>query len=173
MDYNQLSGLEIVIALLEEKHEPTDIVSLMKEALKLKGLNSEDSALLTRLYTDLIASSKFVFLGDGKWDLKENQSLDVYDRDGSSYYANTTQVEESAEEDNQDGIDNDGFDSTDSDYDDEDEDYLDDEDEDEDESSLKERYDDDDFDDEDEDDYLDEAKYNALMDDYEDMYDKD
>ena len=171
MDYSQLSCLEIVIKLLEEKKEPTPIVEVMKEALKLKGLEDPDGSIMTRLYTDVVSSSLFVFCGEGKWDLKKDQPLEYYDRDGS-YYG--VKIEDDEEEDNL----NPNYSDEDEDIsdDDEDEDNYDDEEEDEEDESVREidDYDEEDIsDDEDDDDYLDEAKYNALMDDYEDMYDKD
>jgi len=170
MNYEQQSALEVVIELLKEKNEPTLILSLIKEALELKGLNPNDPALITQVYTDVTASSDFVTLGNGMFDLKSAQSLDVYDRDGSFYGSGDTGEEENDNSPSLDDWNTDdderSEDDDDIDEDDEDIEYEDDE---EGELSLDE--DRDPTDDDDEDDYLDEEKYNDIMDDYEDMYD--
>jgi len=167
MDYNQLSCIEIVIKLLEEKGEPANIVELIQEALRLKGINDTDGMQTTRLYADITTSSKFVFCGEGKWDLKQNQSLDVFDRDGS-YFGINIENEDDEDEDidlSDYNIDDDDDDEEDEERDVEDVELYDEEEDEEELLPLEE--------DEDDDSYIDEDKYNALMDDYEDMYDKD
>ena len=171
MNYEQLSLLEITIELLKEKGEPTPILEIMEEALKLKGINDPDGVAATRLYMDITASSDFVFCGEGKWDLKANQSLDIFDRDGSSYgVATDDDVKEDEDETTVDDYDlaDEDDDVKDYDYDDDDEDE---DDEDNYSDEDEEDYDYDDDDDDDGDDYLDEDKYNQYMDDYEGMYD--
>jgi len=166
MDYNQLSCIEIVVKLLEEKGEPTEILSLIKEALALKGIDDTDGSFTTRLYTDITTSSKFVFCGEGKWDLKKNQPLETFDRDGS-YWG--IKIEDDEEDDinvsDYNIDDNEDEDDDDEEKDEEDVDLYDEDEEDDDIIPIE--------DDEDDKDYIDEDKYNALMDDYEDMYDKD
>ena len=168
MNYEQLSLLEIVIELLKEKAEPTPIVELIETALKLKNIEDPSGAQATRIYMDITTSSDFVYFGEGKWDLKANQSLDVYDRDGSSFVSRDE--DEKAEEEHEEVA------ASVEDYDlDEDEEEHEDEEDSDDE--YDENYDEEDYpedysDDDDDDSYLDEDKYNEYMDDYEDMYDK-
>ena len=161
MNTEQLSMLEVAIELMNQKKTPQAIMTLINEVLEIKGLDDPDGTFATQLYIDITTSSNFVFCGEGKWDLKDRQSLELFDKDGSFF--NTGEEYEEEEE-----IDLDDYNVE----DDEDEDYDDEDDEDYDD------YDDvllDDIDpneDDDENDFLDEQEYNDIMDDYEDMYEK-
>ena len=177
---SQMSLLEVAILLMEQKKNKQSIKALIKEVLEMKGLDDLDNTLATQLYIDITTSSKFVYMGDGEWDLKIRQSLDEYDKDGSAFNSKDAFVED--DEDLKD-IDIEDEDYEDDDYDDyeEDEEY-------DDEYEDDEEDEDDDYEYDDEDDYisddiLDEAevyseddfnedKYNDLMDDYEDMYEE-
>lgn len=169
MNTDQLSMLEVAIELLNQKKTPQTILSLVEEVLELKGLDDPDKTLATQLYIDITTSSDFVFCGEGKWDLKSRQSLDVFDRDGS--YFNTGEGYEDDEDPEEEvklddyNIDEDDEDGQYDDYDDEDED---DEDIDYHDDLLLDEIDPNE--DDDGIDYLDEEKYNDIMDDYEDMY---
>lgn len=175
---SQMSLLEIAIKLMEQKKTKQNIKTLMKEVLEMKGLDDEDKSLATQLYIDITTSSKFVYMGDGEWDLKIRQSLDEFDKDGSAF-----NNKDELFEDEEDIKEIEDYESEYDDYDDEDEEDNDDlyEYDDEDEED-----DDDSYEYEDEDDYIgddilddaevyseddfNEDKYNDLMDDYEDMY---
>ena len=161
MNTEQLSMLEVAIELMNQKKTPQPIMSLINEVLEIKGLDDPDGTFATQLYIDITTSSNFVFCGEGKWDLKNRQSLELFDKDGSFF--NTGEEYEEEEEINLDDYN----------VEDEEDDYDDDEDDEEDDDY--EEYDDllDDIDpneDDDENDYLDEQEYNDIMDDYEDMY---
>ena len=78
---SQMSLLEVAILLMEQKKNKQPIMNLIKEVLEMKGLDDEDKSLATQLYIDITTSSKFVYMGDGEWDLKIRQSLDEYDKD--------------------------------------------------------------------------------------------
>ena len=171
---SNMSLIEVAVKVCEERHAPININDLIDEVLELKGVTDDDSK--ADLYVDITTSSTFVYLGEGMWDLKINQTLAEFDKDGSAFTSKDEEyVEEEPEFEEED-------DDEDSEYDeDEDEDSEYDEDEDEDEESddrdSEREYEDeedeteyseeDDF--EEEDDY-DEEKYNKIMDDYEDMY---
>jgi DNA-directed RNA polymerase subunit delta len=165
MNTEQLSMLEVAIELLNQKKTPQVITTLIQEVLELKGLDDPNGVLATQLYIDITTSSSFVFCGEGKWDLKTRQSLEMFDRDGSFF--NTGEEYEEEEEialddynidDEDESIDDDDYD----DEDEEDDDYYDDYD-----ISLDEI---DPTEDDDEVSYLDEQEYNDIMDDYESMY---
>ena len=165
MNTEQLSMLEVAVELLNQKKTPQLITTLITEVLELKGFDDPNGVLATQLYIDITTSSSFVFCGEGKWDLKTRQSLEVFDRDGSFF--NTGEEYEEEEEINLD------------DYNiDEEDEYSLDDDEDEDDDDYYDEYDLplDDIDpteDDDEVSYLDEQEYNDIMDDYEDMYEDD
>lgn len=181
---SQMSLLEVAIYLMEQKKSKQAIKTLIQEVLEMKGLDDPDSTLATQLYIDITTSSKFVYMGNGEWDLKTRQSLDEFDKDGSAFNSKDDEyededeivddIEEADDEDEEDSDEDDEYeDDEDTDeYDDEYEDEEDDEDSDDeyedDEDSiidddLVERYSEDDFN---------EDKYNDLMDDYEDMYEE-
>ena len=163
MNTEQLSMLEVAVELLNQKKTPQLITTLIQEVLELKGLDDPNGVLATQLYIDITTSSSFVFCGEGKWDLKSRQSLEMFDRDGSFF--NTGEEYEEEEEIALDdyNLEDEDESADDEDYDDEDEDdYYDDY-----ELSL------DDIDpteDDDEVSFLDEQEYNDIMDDYESMY---
>ncbi len=170
----QMSMLEVAIKLMNEKRTKQPISKLIKEVLEMKGITDEDGEHAAQLYIDITTSSLFVYMGNDEWDLKSRQSLDEWDKDGSAF---NTDVVEDDEEDN---IKPEDYylpeeDEDLSKSDDEDEEVSED---DEDEEDL---IDNDvivtNFDDDDDDDtldkFIDEDAYNDIMDDYEDMYDKD
>ena len=165
MNTEQLSMLEVAVELLNQKKTPQLITTLIQEVLELKGLDDPNGVLATQLYIDITTSSSFVFCGEGKWDLKTRQSLEMFDRDGSFF--NTG--EEYEEEEEEIALDDYNIDEDDESMDD---------DEDEDEDEDDDYYDDYDLsldeidpnEDDDEVSYLDEQEYNDIMDDYESMY---
>lgn len=170
---SNMSLIEVAVKVLEERHAPIKINDLIDEVLELKGVSDDDSK--ADLYVDITTSSTFVYLGEGMWDLKINQSLDEFDKDGSAFTSKDEEyVEEEPEfeeEDDDEDSEYDEDEDEDSEYDEEEEDDesddRDSEREYEDEEDEAEYSEEDDF--EEEDDY-DEEKYNKIMDDYEDMY---
>ena len=175
---NQMSLIEIALEIMESSTSPLNIYTLIEETLKKKGIVDEDGSIAAKLYTDITISSKFVYMGDDLWDLKSRQSLEVFDKDGSSFINPDEEYSDKDEEDldeNEDDLDEDEEDLEDEDEDDEE---SDDEDEDDEESDDhyedEENYDDEESDEDDLDDednsYDDEDKYNKIMDDYEDLY---
>lgn len=176
---SQMSLLEIAVMLMEQKGTVENIYKLIEEVLELKGLTDETGALATKLYVDITTSSKFVYMGDGLWDLKLRQPLEQFEKDGSSFYSKEDEeieeTEEYREDDEEELEDEDLEDDEESDDEDEDSDDDDEEVEDEDfDDDLEYEDSDDELDDSDDlDEDFDEDKYTEYMDDYEDMYDED
>lgn len=173
---SQMSLLEIALKLMDQKRGAQNIRSLIKEALEMKGVDDPDGELATQLYIDITTSSKFVYMGNEEWDLKERQSLDEFDKDGSAF---NSKDEEYVEEDDDDDLDEDDLDEDDEESDDEEEELSesDEEEDDDDDESDDNNDDDDDLDDDEElerytEEGFNEDKYNDYMDDYEDMYDE-
>ena len=153
------SLLEIAIKNMAGKKTPQNIYKFLDEVLSIKGISESDENyidLKAQLYTDMITSARFVFCGEDTWNLKENESLDLWDKDASFF--NTDEEEDIEEEDD---VTLDDYNYGDEDDSDDDED----EDEEDDDEDMDNHYDDDD------DDY-DEKEYNDMMDDYEDLYDE-
>ncbi len=177
---SQMSLLEIAVKLMEQKGTVENIYKLIEEVLELKGLTDETGALATKLYVDITTSSKFVYMGDGLWDLKSRQPLEQFEKDGSAFYSKADEDEEEIIEDYEDeDIDDEDLEDEDEDLEDEDEDTDDEDTDDEDLDEDSEDFDDDlEYEDseddlDDSDDSFDEDKYTEYMDDYEDMYDED
>lgn len=172
MNVKQASLLEIAIDIMENTNTTKNIYELIKEVLATKGLEDTDGTLAAQLYVDITTSSKFVYMGEDEWDLKIRQSLDFFDKDGSTF---NSKDDEYIDEDDDDLDENDADEDFEDDFDDED-DEEDEDFDDEDESSDDEESDDYDTEDEESDDYeesdddFEEEKYNEYMDDYEDMY---
>lgn len=177
---NQKSLIEIALEIMEKSNAPLNIYTLLKETLAEKGLDDSDGSLAAKLYTDISISSKFVYMGEDNWDLKSRQSLDQFDKDGSSFISKDEEYQDeddSEDEDLYDDEDEKDEDEDDEDsekeYDDEDEesdDHYDDEESEEDDNYEDEDNYDEESDESEEDNYDDEDKYNQIMDDYEDLY---
>ena len=169
---SKLSPLEVAAAILNEKKSPMNINELLDAILEAKGFDKDDNTVRASLYCDLVASSKFVYLGEEDlWDLKLNHPLEEFDKDGSAFTPKGEEyVEDETERFSEDDLDDDSSDDDDEDDEDRDEDEdLDEENEEESDEYEDEEYDED-YDDSADDDF-EEDKYNELMDDYEDMYD--
>ncbi len=168
---NQMSLIEIALEIMEEKKEPIDIYTLIEETLARKGVVDTDGTYAAKLYTDITTSSKFVFMGENKWDLKSRQSLDQFDKDGSSFNSKDD-YDNSEEEDDELSESDLELEDADEEFDedDEDEDSYEEDDEDEDSDLDIDNLDEEDDEDDSYDDNDDEEKYNKYMDDYEDLY---
>lgn len=169
---SQMSLLEVALKIMEEKNGVVNIYDLIQEVLKLKGLEDPDGVYTTQLYVDITTSSKFVYMGDDNWDLKANQSLDQFDKDGAFFNPRGAEFDEDEEDEDDDDLDESDIDEDEED----DEESADDEDDDEDDESddsdeeYDEESDEEDYDESDDDRSIDEDKYNEYMDDYEDLY---
>ena len=173
---NQMSLIEISLEIMEKLEGPINIYKLIEDTLAKKGISDPDGTIAAKLYTDITISSKFVYMGEDNWDLKSRQSLDQFDKDGSSFISKDEEYEdevlddEDYEDEDEELDDLDDLDDEEDNYNDEDEesDDLDDE---SDELDEEDGYNEEDEED-DEDSYSDddEDKYNKIMDDYEDLY---
>lgn len=171
----QMSMLEVAIKLMNDKRSKQPISKIIKETLEMKGIDDPEGEHAAQLYIDITTSSKFVYMGNEEWDLKSRQSLDEWDKDGSAF--NTDEPEEDDDEnisvddysidDEEEEVEEDDEEETAIDVSD-DEAEEDDEDEVEPDEIVTETYDE-----EDESKFMDEDSYNDIMDDYEDMYDKE
>ena len=180
------SLLEVAIELLTNKKNPQPIHDIIRETLELTGNISSDNVydIMKQLYTDITTSAEFIYCKDDLWDLKERQSLELWDKDGAYYYQGV--VEDDDDFDDGITVDDYSLDDKPSKDDDDDDDYYDEDDhvaistdQPDTEIELDDIVDDDDddlfiLDDEvSDDEFLDEDTYNEYMDDYEDMYDED
>lgn len=176
---SQKSLLELAIMIVEEAEGPVAINEILAKAIELKGIDDPKGEKRTQLYVDITTSSKFVYMGNSEWDLKANQSLEQYAKDGADFNEGIADDEEEIEVSASDFDTEDGDESTGSEDDEEQVEeeitfseknpYADDNDMEEDDIDPSEF--DDIRDNPDEDDF-DEDKYGDIMDSYEDLYDK-
>ena len=120
------SLLEIAVELLQKKRKPQKILTIMAEAMEIKGYKPQQAKQhAAQFIADFMESGIFVYCGDDCWDLKERQSTAVLDKDGGDYeeiYYNDEDVKKNELKDDifdDDYISDDGEDE---DEDDEDED---------------------------------------------------
>lgn len=80
------SLIESAVILLESEKKPFDLYQLFDVVTKdLKLSDEQKSDYITKFYTDLTTSAKFVYTGDNQWDLKANQKIELWEKDGSFY----------------------------------------------------------------------------------------
>lgn len=181
-----LSMIELAEAYVREQNAEVAIQDIINYVFTTKEESMEDVEKVTRFYMDITTSGKFVFCGEDKWDLKEN-NLELWDKDGHAFVSDSEVSEEIDEEDldftefNIEDIDLPSETVEDVEVESQSEDAETTVDE-EDKEALKEEAeyieveipmkstDDDDVDVDFDEDY-DEDDYNEIMDDYEDMYD--
>jgi len=166
---NQKSLLEVALEIMNEKSAEINVYELIDEVLKRQELTDEDGTLSAKLYSDIVISAAFVFLGDDVVDLKKNKTFKELEDLENSSYISSKDDDEDLDEENDDDADETSDESLDSDDIDE-SNELDDEDlDEEDQEEYDEEYDDE-LDDSYDDNSLDDEKYNKYMDDYEKLY---
>ncbi len=83
------------IRVLEDKKEPIEFYTLFTMLCDEKGYSKNERAeLITRFYSDITTSAKFVYTGDNNWDLKEHQKTELWEKDGS-YFKEYTEIKAS------------------------------------------------------------------------------
>ena len=66
--------------------KPKSIYAIAADAMKIKGLKDEQGReLMPRFICDLMESGRFVYCGEGTWDLKENQPTSVLEKSVHDY----------------------------------------------------------------------------------------
>ncbi len=82
----QNSLIDAAVALLEVEKKPFDLYQLFDILTKDLELSDEKKGeIVTKFYADLTTSAKFVYTGDNQWDLKANQKIELWEKDGSFY----------------------------------------------------------------------------------------
>lgn len=68
-----------------------DFKKICKGVKKLAKFSDEEfDQIIGSFYVDLLQDNRFVFLGNDKWTLKDNISLDVYNKNQNSLYKYNT-----------------------------------------------------------------------------------
>ena len=90
---NENSLIESAVEFILKEKKPYDLYELFDVLTTGKKLSEDKkTALITKFYSDLTTSAKFVYTGDNHWDLKGNQKIELWEKDGS-FYKEYTKVE--------------------------------------------------------------------------------
>lgn len=82
----QNSLIDAAVELLQVEKKPYDLYDLFDIVTKDFDLSDDEKGdLVTKFYTDLTTSAKFVYTGENQWDLKANQKIELWEKDGSFY----------------------------------------------------------------------------------------
>lgn len=85
IDIKEESLVNVAEGILSESNEPVDLYDLFEKVVDKKGMKDTSADMINRFYSELVSSAKFVYAGDNTWDLKANQKIDLWDKDGSYY----------------------------------------------------------------------------------------
>jgi len=84
----EMSYINLAEHLLGDTQQPMDLYELFDAVVKKSGSKITDDQFadfVTRFYADLTSSAKFVYIGQNRWDLKDNHGVDLWEKDGSYY----------------------------------------------------------------------------------------
>jgi len=82
----EISFMDAAVSILQKYKKPFDLYQLFDRiALDLNIEEDQKQNLVTKFYTDLTTSAKFVYVGDNKWNLKANEKIELWEKDGSFY----------------------------------------------------------------------------------------
>lgn len=84
LEENSLS--EIAYSLIKEHGSAVSLNELIDKICEIRKLTDVSVDFKNQLYFDLISSGRFVYVGDGLFDLKDN-NLEYWDKDGT-FFAN-------------------------------------------------------------------------------------
>lgn len=79
---DELSMIEVAHAILDQKGEILDFVTLLKEVQDFLTINSKELASKTsQFYTDLNIDGSFISLGENRWGLRSWYPIDFIDEE--------------------------------------------------------------------------------------------
>lgn len=72
----KISKLDIAFNLLTKKKKPTPFLKLWEETSQIEALTpSQQEDQIAQFYSDLCLDSRFVNMGENKWDLKSRHTF--------------------------------------------------------------------------------------------------
>lgn len=82
----EVSLIDTAATILAQNKKPYELFDLFDAVAKEAEIDeAEKTDLITKFYTDLTTSAKFVYVGDNKWNLKANEKIELWEKDGSFY----------------------------------------------------------------------------------------
>lgn len=93
MSVEVLSLVDIAELVLRETKEPLSVYDLYDKVCERKVVSEKNKlAFISQFYADITTSARFVYVGQNTWDLKDNQKIELWEKDGS-YYKEYTEIE--------------------------------------------------------------------------------
>lgn len=125
-NYANMSMLEVAEQLMLRKKTPQSFRKIAQEVSELMGMSDEElKEKITRFYSDLTLSGKFVNVTGDKWDLKNRQKFSVYEYQFVYEDDNEVDEEETVDEEEEEDLDEDDIeDEYEEDYDDGEDDFA-------------------------------------------------
>jgi DNA-directed RNA polymerase subunit delta len=78
--------LETAIGVMKRKRSPQPFIKIYEEVVEELAFTEEQKEQnIARFYSDLSLSAYFIYTGDNNWDLKERQPTDMWDKDASFF----------------------------------------------------------------------------------------
>ncbi|MGN1344463.1 MAG: DNA-directed RNA polymerase subunit delta [Traorella sp.] len=89
------SKLDIAFSLLTKKKKPTPFIKLWEDISQIEGLTpSQQEDQIAQFYSDLCLDSRFVNMGENKWDLKSRHTFSETVIDTTEYLDDDNEEEE-------------------------------------------------------------------------------
>lgn len=83
---NEMSMMDAAVKIMSKEKRSFDLYDLFDRVAEQLNLAEEvQAASLTKFYSDLTTSAKFIYVGDNQWNLKANEKVELWDKDGSFY----------------------------------------------------------------------------------------
>jgi DNA-directed RNA polymerase subunit delta len=80
------SLIEAATIILQNEKHPVNLYDLFDRVSADAGLTEEEKQeAITKFYTDLTVSAKFVYIGNNEFNLKSNEKIELWEKDGSFY----------------------------------------------------------------------------------------
>lgn len=97
--------IDIAFELLTKKKKPTVFLKLWEEVAQMGGLTQEQADdNIAQFYTDLSLDSRFVHMGDNKWDLRSRHTYDETVVDTEALMIDESADEDDYVNDEEDGV---------------------------------------------------------------------
>lgn len=83
---HELSLMDAAVQVMSREKQSFDVYDLFDRVVEMLNLSEEQQAeLVDKFYTDLTTSAKFIYVGDNRWNLKANEKVELWEKDGSFY----------------------------------------------------------------------------------------
>jgi DNA-directed RNA polymerase subunit delta len=80
------SLIDAAVAIMSHEKQAFDLFELFDRIAEEFDLPADQhDTMLNKFYTDLVTSAKFTYVGDNHWNLKANEKIELWEKDGSYY----------------------------------------------------------------------------------------